>query len=104
MKAFQLEVTCTMDDGQELVALIDQRDRAAYEASDLYGAEPEPSEIMRTRWLAWHALKRTSKLTMTWPVFNLEQCAGALATDWPGKGEQEQESKEGEQEPDPSRS
>lgn len=104
MKAFQLEVTCTMGDGQELVALIDQRDRAAYEISPLYGAEPEPSEITRTRWLAWNALKRTGQISWPWEAFNLEQCAGVQATDWPGKDEAEQESGEGEQEPDPSRS
>lgn len=104
MKAFQLEVTCTMDDGRELVALIDQRDRAAYEISDLYGADPEPSEITRTRWLAWNALKRTGQVLVDWTAFHLEACAGVQVTDWPGKGEPEQESGEGEQEPDPSRS
>lgn len=104
MKAFQLEITCTMDDGTELIAYVDQRDRAAYEISPLYGADPEPSEITRSRYFAWSALKRAGAISMDWPKFNLEQCAGTVVTDWPGKDAPEQESEEGEQEPDPSRS
>lgn len=101
MKAFELEITCTMEDGQELVALVDQRDRAAFERSPLYAATPEPSPMARVRWLAWNALRRMKLLTCSWDQFDLEQCSGAVITAAP---EPEQTEREGEQEPDPSRS
>lgn len=101
MKAFELEITCTMEDGGELVALVDQRDRAAYERSALYAAEQEPSAMVRSRWLAWNALRRMKLLAMSWDEFDLEQCAGAVITAVPEQALTEQE---GEQEPDPSRS
>lgn len=105
MKAFQIEITCTMDDGRELVAHVDQRDHAAFEGTEMYAQNPPISSATKTRWLAWNALTRTRQISWPWGAFNLEQCAGAIVTDWPGKDAEESDTEqEGEQEPDPSRS
>lgn len=104
MKAFQIEITCTMDDGRELVAHVDQRDHAAFEGTEMYTQDPPISSATKTRWLAWNALRRSGQIQMDWSTFNLEQCAGAIVTDWPTKGQPEQEESEGEESEDPSRS
>jgi len=102
MKAFELVIECTMDDGAVLTAKVDQRDHAAFESSDLYTSEPPVTATTKTRWLAWNALRRTGQLDMPWRAFHFDQCAGAIVTAWPGMDEPEQTEQEGEQEPDPS--
>ena len=102
MKAFTLEITCLMEGGGELVTNIDQRDHAAFEASDLYDVA-QAGSALKQRWLAWHALLREKKIAgaeANWTKFNTELCIQAVITQLPETGEES----EGEQEPDPSRS
>lgn len=99
MKAFQLEIDCLMDDGTTLTAVVDQRDHAAFEGSELYDSV-QPGSVTKARWLAWNALRRSKLTSETWPKFNGETCVQAVITQAPD----DEAEQEGEQEPDPSRS
>ena len=69
MKLFETKIECLMADGGELLAVVDQRDFAAFEGSDLYD-EAGGRGTIRTRWLAWSALRRAKHVTATWKEFN----------------------------------
>lgn len=78
MKLFETKIECTMADGGELLAIVDQRDVAAFEGSDLYDDEGGRPTV-RTRWLAWSALRRAKAVTASWKDFNTELCVQAWA-------------------------
>ena len=65
----QIKLNAEMASGTTpLLAVVDQRDYAGWEAAGLDGA------ITRLRWLAWSALKRSGHVTVPWSQFNKVDC------------------------------
>src|ERR1041384_2111217 len=89
MKIFTTEIQCLLD-GQDapFTAIVDQRDHAAYEASDLF---EDGRMVMRIRWLAWHALKRSGLTTAAWPEFHDKLCVQAQVISEPAEPDAEDE-------------
>lgn len=99
MKMFNTKIDCLMEDGEVLSAIADQRDYAAFEASDLYDADGG-RPVQKIRWLAWNALRRAKLTTAAWPKFNTELCVQAQVQ----LDEEEQEEPGGDEDSlDPSR-
>lgn len=98
MKTLQHKFEVLLD-GQDdsVMVLTDQRDHAAYEASDEY-REDGSRQATKLRFLCWNAMKRTKATTATWQKFNAELCVQVALRDVLGQeGEPE-----GEEDADPS--
>ncbi len=91
MKIFTTEIECRLD-GQDahVTAVVDQRDHAAFEGSDLF---ENSGMVTKIRWLAWHALKRNGQTTAGWPEFNSKLCVQATVIS--GQDEPDAEDEEG---------
>ena len=74
---FTQTIRVDMADGRELTAIIDQRDHAAYEGSEVYD-EAESRNATKLRFLAWNALKRVKQTAHSWPEFNTEACISCV--------------------------
>jgi hypothetical protein len=84
MAAFSVKYSASMEGGEELTAVADQRDLAAVEAADM------PGPVSRLRYVAWSALRRAGS-KLPWEEFNARCIAvvevGEVGTD---DGEDEQ--------------
>jgi hypothetical protein len=70
---FQQKIAVALDSGDELVAVADQRDLAAFEAQFPDGT----GQFTQVRFLAWSALLRAKTYTGTWEKFNRHDCVEA---------------------------
>lgn len=77
MPRYNLQVE--LDDGAELLAVVDGRDFVAAEAKGWFDSSKE--QVTRVRFLAWHCLKRTEKYTGSWEKFNKTDCVDVQAVD-----------------------
>jgi len=76
VKTLQLKFEVQMEGAPDvLTVLTDQRDHAAYEASDEY-QEDGSRQATKLRYLCWNAMRRTKTLPpgAGWPRFNSELC------------------------------
>ncbi len=91
----RLEVT--MDDGTEYVVFADQRDLAAWEASDVTGGQ----HTMIRHW-AWSAMRRNGQYAGNFQKFTEKDCvqAASFSDEFgkadPGQAETEREAGEGD--------
>lgn len=70
---FEQRLAATMADGNEYIAVVDQRDLAAAEAQFPDGI----GRFTHARFLAWSALLRAKTINVTWEKFNKVDCIEA---------------------------
>jgi hypothetical protein len=70
---FEQKIAVTMADGNEHLAVVDQRDLAAAEAQFPDGTRAHT----HIRFLAWSALLRAKLINLTWDKFNKVDCVEA---------------------------
>lgn len=99
MKTLQLRFEVQLEGQNDtLIVLTDQRDHAAYEASDEY-QEDGSRQATKLRFLCWNALRRTKVTRATWQSFNTELCIQVALAEVLGEQEGEPDGEEAE---DPS--
>lgn len=97
MKALQHKFDVLLDgEAKSFTVLVDQRDFAAYEASDEY-QEDGSRNATKLRFLCWNAMKRTNLIAANWQKFNGELCVQVALIELPNE-----EKAEGEETGDPS--
>lgn len=72
MATMLLEINAEMESGEVYKVVADQRDIAKWEIQE-FGCpfpELESRSMLGMRWLAWHALHRMQRVTMTWSAFD----------------------------------
>lgn len=95
-KIFSIRLAMTMEGlDSPLMVVADQRDFAAWEG---YEGWADHADTVRLRYLAWHAAKRSGKVSVGWETFNDQLCIQVEAPDIEAEPESE-----GEQGLDPGR-
>lgn len=87
----KLDVLAIMEDATRYEGVVDQRDIAAWETTPM-GETLNLFSQTGTRWVTWHALKRTKTIDLTWEAFDAK-CVEAGVTkqdDSPKSGSQDQ--------------
>jgi hypothetical protein len=81
------DLVITNEDGSTVEVRADQRDVAMWEMQPFGSSAAQAlgnKTFYFTRWLAWHALRRTKKTTLEWSDWNDATPAVEFATDEEG--------------------
>jgi len=99
VKTLQLKFEVQMEGAPDVMTVLtDQRDHAAYEASDEY-QEDGSRQATKLRFLCWNAMRRTKVLPPpgdSWKKFNTELCiqvqlVGTLGQEGEPDGEEDED-------------